>query len=363
MRRYLVAAHNRRRGLRMERPGEEADGTVGNAWERAAEEPEQPESVSQEPPSRLESHGGEAWVQLPLREIDREPGVMTQRRARLFALVLEARSVECRVDPGPTGWQVMVPAHLAQTAMRELRLYQEENRDWPPHLPPVRPMMESTLPTICVLLLLATFHNVTNLDLSQFGLDRVDWIETGNAHGSDILRGEWWRVITALTLHADAVHLVSNLALGGLFIVYLCRDLGSGLAWTLLLASGACGNLTNAYLQLPSHSSVGASTAVFAAVGMLGAITMTRYRHHLRRRWPLPVASALALLVLLGTEGERTDLGAHLFGFVFGSLYGCLAEWLVGKVGRPGRLVNALLALASASVVVFCWWLALTHSG
>lgn len=90
---------------------------------------------------------------------------------------------------------------------------------------------------------------------------------------------------------------------------------------------------------------------------------MVRYRHHLRRRWPLPIAAALALLVLLGTDGERTDLGAHLFGFLFGCVFGFIAEFLVGYLGRPKRLVNALLSLASASVLLAAWWFALSYAG
>lgn len=309
-------------------------------------------------------NGEEQWVAIPRESFDASGDArLTQRRARLYALVLEARYIPYQLLPGENGWQMHVPASRLDDACRELRLYNEENRNWPPFLPPVRPMLENTLPTLCILLLLATFHNLTSLDLTVMGRHPVDWIDIGNARGSDILRGEWWRLVTALTLHADALHLLSNLAIGGIFVIYLCRDLGSGLAWSLLLASGVCGNLANAFVQLPSHSSVGSSTAVFGAVGILGAITMTRYRHHLRRRWPLPIAAALALLVLLGTEGERTDLGAHLFGFAFGCLFGFVAELLVGYLGRPKRLVNALLALASASVLVGSWWFALTYAG
>ncbi|WP_224956556.1 rhomboid family intramembrane serine protease [Geomonas subterranea] len=303
------------------------------------------------------------WRIVPVWRVEERGRKLSLRQARLWALVLESRYIESRLEPGPRGWQIWVAPENYEAACRELNLYVEENRNWPPFLPTVHPMKENTLPTLSILILLATFHNLTSLDLKVLGHYPVDWIDIGNAHAGLILKGEWWRLVTALTLHADALHLVSNLAIGGVFIVYLCRDLGSGLAWTLLLASGVCGNLANAYIQLPSHTSVGASTAVFGAVGILGAVTMTRYRHHLRRRWPLPIAAALSLLVLLGTEGERTDLGAHLFGFLFGCLFGFVAELLVGYVGRPGRLANALLALASASVVVYAWWLAIAQSG
>jgi rhomboid protease GluP len=302
----------------------------------------------------------EEWSAIPVDRVDQGgTGGLSERRARLWALVLEARYIENRVEPGETGWQLLVPSPSLDAACTELRQFVEENRNWPPLLPPVRPMIENTLPTLSILILLATFHNITGLDITLLDRHPVDWIEIGNAHASQILSGEWWRLVTALTLHANWLHLLSNLAIGGVFVVYLCRDLGSGLAWSLLLGSGVLGNLANAYVQLPSHSSVGSSTAVFGAVGILGALSMMRYRHHLRRRWPVPIAAALSLLALLGTEGKQTDLGAHLFGFLFGFALGLLAECLVGYFGRPGRLVNALLALSSACVVLGAWWAAL----
>ena len=77
------------------------------------------------------------------------------------------------------------------------------------------------------------------------------------------------------------------------------------------------------------------------------------------RRWPLPVAAALSLLALLGSEGKQTDLGAHLFGFLFGFGLGLPAEYLVGQFGRPRRVVNALFALLSASIMLAAWLSAL----
>lgn len=313
-----------------------------------------------EPEHTQEPEQEQEWLEIPVDRVDAVgPKALTERRARLWALVLASRYLEAAVEKGENGWQVLVPAPSLENACRELRLFVEENRNWPPLLPPVRPMIENTLPTLSVLILLATFYNLTGLDLAIWGRHPVDWVEIGNAHGSEILRGEWWRLATALTLHADWLHLFSNLAIGGFFIVYLCRDLGSGLAWSLLLASGMLGNLANAYAQLPSHSSIGSSTAVFGAVGILGAVSVMRYRHHLRRRWPLPVAAALSLLALLGSEGKQTDLGAHLFGFLFGFGLGLPAEYLVGQFGRPRRVVNALFALLSASIMLAAWLSAL----
>lgn len=306
----------------------------------------------------------EEWLAIPPEPENEEPsGALSERRAQLWALVLEARYLPCRVEPCGTGWRLLVPAKRFDSARKELRLFEEENRNWPPHPPPAGTLAENTLATLSVLILLATFHNITRLDISLSGNYPLDWTAIGNAHSAKILDGQWWRLVTALTLHADWLHLFSNLALGGIFIVSLCRELGSGLAWSLLLGSGVLGNLANACLQLPDHRSVGASTVVFGAVGILAAINLLRNRHYLQRRWPLPVAAALALLALLGTEGKQTDLGAHLFGFIFGIVLGLAGGYLVERRGRPGTLLNALLALACAVVVVASWWAALVFGG
>ncbi|RII25786.1 MAG: rhomboid family intramembrane serine protease [Geobacter sp.] len=288
---------------------------------------------------------------------------LSEQRAHLWSLVLEARHIPSFIEPGDGGWLLHVPAADLTVACNELRLFEKENRNWPPPLLPHRPLVENTLPTLSVLLLLATFYNLTRLDISLAGHTSVDWVELGNAHAGGILDGQWWRLVTALTLHADWLHLISNLTIGGIFILLLCRELGSGLAWSLLLGAGILGNLANAFFQLSSHRSVGASTAVFGAVGIFAAISVVRYPSPPQRRWLPPIAAALALLAILGTEGKNTDLGAHLFGFVFGVVLGAMAEKAEGRYGRPDRRLNALLSLLCGVVVASAWWWALLYGG
>ena len=297
----------------------------------------------------------EEWQAVAPLPGDECAGDTYEGRVLLWALVLESRSIPYHVEQDGEGWQLAVPAAFFDSARHELSLYERENRGWPPQAPPPGPLAENTLPTLSVLILLATFHNITLLDISPFGKSPVDWVGLGSAQASQIRAGEWWRLFTALTLHADWLHLFSNLAIGGVFVYFLCRDLGSGLSWCLLLGSGALGNLVNAYVSRPEHNSIGASTAVFGAVGILGALSLVRYRHHLRRRRLLPVAAVLALLALLGAEGRNTDLGAHLFGVLIGWMLGTAAECLTGRYGRPGKRLNALLAAVGALVVVLAW--------
>lgn len=305
-------------------------------------------------------HGLDEWRLLPPTAIEaRFSGSIDEAVIRRWALVLSARSIPCRVEEHRYGWHLLVPEELVPEAVRQLRIYEEENRNWPPLPPAYRTRQENTLATLSVLLLLATFHNITRLQIPLFDHPAPDWLDLGSAKVHLIHYGQWWRLITALTLHADWLHLLSNLTIGGFFVVLLCRELGSGLGWSLLLAAGTMGNWINAQVQLPTHSSVGGSTAVFGAVGILGAINLMRHRLNRQRRWKVIGAAALALLTLLGTEGENTDLGAHLFGFFAGAGLGVATELLLVRWGRPGRLLNGLLALFSGLVVFLAWRAAL----
>jgi rhomboid protease GluP len=304
-----------------------------------------------------------AWCLVPASLKNREDSrQLTGKQARLWALVLQARSIPCYLDSTGAIWHLHVPANAYSIALEELQQHAAENRNWPPPAPPARKLAENTLATICVLLLLATFHNITLLDISLNNHSSIDWLAIGAAQVDLIRDGEWWRSVTALTLHANLPHLLSNLAIGGFIIHCLCREVGSGIAWSLLLSSGILGNLLNAQVQPATHSSVGASTVVFGAVGLLAAHSLVHYRHQRRNRWGLPIAGAMALLAALGTEGERTDLGAHLFGYLAGLGIGLLAAWHVERHGRPSRGFSLFLALLSATVVVASWWLALAHN-
>ncbi len=307
------------------------------------------------------------WVAIPpeLKQgLAQQP--LSQRKLQNWTLVLQSRRIPCQARKNDRSWQLFVPAEHYQTACRELQHYETENRDWPPPPPKERKLHENTSSTIWILILLAVFHNLTIHKGDLFGQYHIDWFELGNAHAQKILSGEWWRLVTALTLHSGALHLAGNIAVGGMFMVRLCRILGSGRAWFLVLVAGILGNLVNACVQSPVHRSIGASTAAFGAVGLLAAINMLHFRENLWRRWPVPIAAALGLLALLGTGGENTDIAAHLFGFLFGIGLGFLSAYLADKnepltksMSRT-HFTNKILAITSIVIILTAWTLALT---
>ena len=122
---------------------------------------------------------------------------------------------------------------------------------------------------------------------------------------------------------------------------------------------GAAGNLANAFLYGSPHVSVGASTAIFGAVGMLGGLGVVR-RSRIstakRRAW-IPIAAALGLLAMLGTGGPRVDVLAHFFGFLFGGVLGILSAFIFSRL--PGPKVQWFFGCVALATLIYCWILAL----
>jgi membrane associated rhomboid family serine protease len=109
--------------------------------------------------------------------------------------------------------------------------------------------------------------------------------------------------------------------------------------------------------------SLGASTMVFAALGILGVFALNNkstYQQRGMRRW-LPFISTAALLALTGTAGEKTDVLAHLSGYICGVASGVF--WLaIGKPQIVAKKQQRLFALASIVTLLMGWGLALANA-
>jgi len=116
-----------------------------------------------------------------------------------------------------------------------------------------------------VLLLVYSYQHIGSID--------VDLINFGSANAGLIKQGEWWRSVTALTLHSGFRHLIGNLTFGVIIGLFISQHLGSVLAWFSILLAGMLGNIISAYVQTSAHRSIGASTAVFAVLGIQSVYT------------------------------------------------------------------------------------------
>lgn len=276
-----------------------------------------------------------------------------RQRCAEAALVLEAVGLRPVVHEVGGRWMIFVAAHEAEPARRELQAWLAEN---PPRVEPrPRQPVASGWPGVGAY---AVLMCGVALCVANFALGR-DWLQAGRIDGAAMFAGEWWRAVTALTLHADLGHLAANLFFGAVFGGFAGRYLGSGVAWALVLAAGIAGNLVNVLVLGAGHRAIGASTAVFAALGVLGALGWAGRRDSARgrlHRWG-PIVAAVALLAYTGAGGERTDIGAHIWGFAAGLVTGLLAARLPLRILQDRR-VQLGAGLGTLAVVAAAWQLA-----
>ncbi|MCH8930463.1 MAG: rhomboid family intramembrane serine protease [Proteobacteria bacterium] len=276
-----------------------------------------------------------------------------------LALVLQALAIDCKISAEPRH-ALLVPGPVANRANEQLLAYLSEIRKPVPQPPPAPRQSSGIAGVVAYVALLIMFAYWQSHQ--SFG---VAWLDSGRMDSTAVLSGQWWRSVTALTLHLDLAHLVGNLVFGGAFGYFAGQLFGTGLAWAGILLGGSLGNYLNAWLQGPGHRSIGASTAIFAALGLLSAFTWRRWRRpdeNLLRRWS-PIFAGIALLAYTGAGGERTDVVAHLTGFVCGLAIG-VAYGAAGKrilLSAPAQRILVMLALF---VLMLSWMLAIqSNSG
>ena len=269
-------------------------------------------------------------------------------------LVLEAVGILAEAVHRDGVWCLVVKAEDLPIATAELDVYRRENVDRSTEraveVPLYRGGGVGVVVYAGVILLIAMLTAQSALN--------VDWLAVGRMQAGEVKAGQWWRTATALTLHLDAEHLASNLLFGAVFGLLAGRILGGGVAWLAIVVAGALGNYINALVQPPIHSSIGASTGVFAALGLLVAHAL-RPRNSTPekplKRWS-PLIGGVILLGFIGVGGERTDVAAHLTGFLAGLLIGWAgcrlpSRWLANPRTQAMAGVVAVTILVAAWVV------------
>jgi rhomboid protease GluP len=273
-----------------------------------------------------------------------------------FSLVLEARGIDHEVREGDDGWMLTVPPLMLQRASDELSRYSVE-RNAPRYVPnQLEPHSGAALGAIgyVAILLLTAYCAGSRL----FGLD---WLSLGDLNAA--AGGEWWRAITALTLHLDQEHLLGNLLFGVTGGIAVARLLGPGVAWASILGAGALANTAEILISPATHRAVGASTAVFAALGLLAGMAWQprlSLRERAWYRWA-PLIAGVSLLTLLGAGREHVDVLGHGLGFLFGVGTG----WIFARASMSRNRDIRLQIVTGAGAVLLiglAWALAITHA-
>ena len=269
------------------------------------------------------------------------------------SLVLTAIDIDNGIEADGVEWRLWVAPEFAARANAELEKYSEENR--PRFVPRPRVITIDSGWTGVIGFLLIIWMLPSLEASATFGWN---WRSIGEMNAGLVMSGQWWRTITALTLHADLGHLLGNSLFGAVFGLFVGRHLGSGLGWLLVLACGALGNALDASVQASDFRSIGASTATFAAIGIVGAFVWRRgyYQAVDWRRSLAPIFAAIALLAFTGIEGENIDIVAHVMGLAAGLCAGAIAAGF--DIRRIGVWRQRLCGAAAIAGVAFAWTLA-----
>ncbi|MGI9473311.1 MAG: rhomboid family intramembrane serine protease, partial [Rubripirellula sp.] len=283
-----------------------------------------------------------------------------QQRCLESRLVLESVGIRSEAVRYEGQWMLIVSDADVEQSTEELASYGQERTDHADRDARPTPIYGGAVTGVVIyaglMMLVAVLMGTSALG--------YDWFSAGRMQAGLVVQGQWWRTITALTLHLDIGHLSSNLVFGIVFGLLAGRVLGGGVAWLVILLAGSLGNLMNALVQVAEHTSIGASTSVFAALGVLvsHALRPSRSAHERPlKRWS-PLIGGLLLLAFTGVGGERTDVTAHVTGFVAGLALGWAAasmpsEWL------GSRRLQQISGIVAIALVVMAWTLALSSAG
>ena len=153
-----------------------------------------------------------------------------------------------------------------------------------------------------------------------------------------VAHGEWWRLFTAMFLHASFFHLAVNMY--SLYFVGTIMEqvIGRWRFLLLYLASGIAGS-AGALLLSPLSPTVGASGAIF---GILGGLLVLERKRHIATGGQ--VAGLIVLnLVITFAFSSTISVGGHVGGLIGG----IALMWAMLKVRQ-----STLLTLASAGALV-----------
>lgn len=145
----------------------------------------------------------------------------------------------------------------------------------------------------------------------------------------DLVRGEYYRLITSMFLHADAQHLFNNMLLTFGIGYMIENEIGHLRFGIYYMAAGICGNIFSAYMEIITGnfiSSIGASGGVFGLDGVL-----------------------LALVLFLGKKIPTVTLPRLMFMIVY-SLY---SGFIAGNINNAAHVGGLLAGFVMATVFCF----------
>ncbi|MBU1169678.1 MAG: rhomboid family intramembrane serine protease [Proteobacteria bacterium] len=275
---------------------------------------------------------------------------LSEENAHTFALVLASQAIDFSLEHKEEGFDLLIREEDHERAMILIDLFLEENREPVSTPTPFADRFHKTYSGLFAAVLIFAIHAQLPV-----GPHRQSIIAHYGADAAEILHGDIYRLVTALFLHGDDIHLAGNMAGLILFGTSVASITGPGLGWFMVLLTGILGNGMNALFFKSHHLSIGASTAIFGAVGILASYRSIQIfsQKGVHSSTLLPLGAGLALLGLLGASAHA-DLTAHLFGYFSGLLCGAIYARRIKH--NPREWIQVLFLFLSAILIALSWY-------
>lgn len=272
----------------------------------------------------------------------------SRHQAMDWSLVLVSQSIETVIEQNDTGWELLVPLAEYEQAIAAIRQYRHENRHWSWQRQVFKGGLVFDWASLSWVILLIFFAWLApGYDLKGRGI-----LDT-----AAVSHGQWWRIFTAIWLHADVQHLASNAAIGFVLLGLTMGRFGTGAGLLSAYLAGVLANGIECLLPTERHYSLGASGMVMGSLGILATQSFYLWRTPYSRKYLLSaVAAGLMLFILFGLA-PGTDIVAHFGGFVFGLALGGLLSLSRGAVHKPP--CNFMCGLVFVTLIIIPWWKAL----
>jgi rhomboid protease GluP len=279
----------------------------------------------------------------------------SKRETMDWSLVLVSQEIETTIDfTEESGWGLIVPENEYERARGILQQYRLENRQWPWRQEISSEGVLFDWGSLAWVILISLFFWIQTHASADFRA-------AGLMDGAAVSRGEWWRIFTAIFLHADIGHLAMNASIGLALLGLTMGSFGTGVGLLAAYLAGVCGNLTTWLIYAGDHRSRGASGMVMGCVGLLAVQSVSfnsRNRNALKYALSGIIGGAM-LFVLFGLD-PGSDVLAHFGGFVSGLVLGTVLRVFprISRDSAPNIAAGVLFCL----MVIYPWWLALSKS-
>ncbi|OQX50031.1 MAG: rhomboid family intramembrane serine protease [Epsilonproteobacteria bacterium 4484_20] len=179
-------------------------------------------------------------------------------------------------------------------------------------------------------------------------MDMQVLVDIGALYGPlTVLKGEWWRLFSAMFLHGGMTHILMNMV--SLYIIgrgmEMYFDAKSYLS--IYLFSGLLGGLASLYIH-PESVGIGASGAIFGVFGALAGFFIAHRRHlgEHTRSFMKEFTVIIVINLVIGFSIPSVDVSAHIAGLFVGFIGGYLLSKDPKLIGiYSGSMVLLMLAV------------------